>query len=103
MPSPRTTAHSARRRQGSGERHELVVLHGHVPEAPLPQGSRPPCLGEPRGPQDQDQLRTMEHVAACAPMVQILDIPVLQLVDQLADVMRFYDTLLPVPEQVIEV
>ena len=78
-----------------------VVLHGHDPEAPLPQGS--PCLGEPRGPQDQDQLRTMEQAAACAPMVQILDIPVPQLVDQLADVMRFFDTLQPVPEQAIEV
>ena len=41
-----------------------VVLHGHVPEAPLPQGSRPPCLGEPRGPQDQDQPRTVEQ-AVC--------------------------------------
>ena len=80
-----------------------VVLHGHVPEAPLPQGSRPSCLGEPRGPQDQDQLRTMEQAAAYAPMVQILDIPVPQLVDQLADVMRFFDTLQPVPEQAIEV
>ena len=36
-------------------------------------------------------------------MAQILDIPVPQLVDQLADVMRFFDTLLPVPEQAIKV
>ena len=45
----------------------------------------------------------MEQTAAHAPMVQILDIPVPQLVDQLADVMRFFDTLLPVPKQAIEV
>ena len=45
----------------------------------------------------------MEQAAAYAPMVQILDIPVPQLVDQLADVMCFCDTLQPVPEQAIEV
>ena len=45
----------------------------------------------------------MEQAAAYAPMVQILVIPVPQLVDQLADVMRFFDTLLPVPEQALEV
>ena len=45
----------------------------------------------------------MEQAAAYAPMVQILDIPVPQLEDQLADVMRFFDTLQPVPEQAIEV
>ena len=32
-----------------------------------------------------------------------LDIPVQQMVEQLADIMRFFDTLMPVPEQVIEV
>ena len=36
-------------------------------------------------------------------MVQILDAPVPQLVEQLPDVLRFFDLLLPVPEQVIEV
>ena len=45
----------------------------------------------------------MEQAAAYVPMVQILDIPVPQMVVQLADVMRFFDTLLPVPEQDIEV
>ena len=118
--------HSARRRQGREERHELYFtatfrrrLSPRVPGQQVagnrgprvgdllyeeePGGSRPPCLGEPRGPQDQNQLHTMEQAAAYAPMVQILDIPVPQLVDQLADVMRFFDTLLPVPEQAIEV
>ena len=45
----------------------------------------------------------MEQLADVVPMVQILDIPVPQMVEQLADIMRFFDTLLPVPEQVIEV
>ena len=67
------------------------------------RGSRPPCLGEPRGPQERDQPRTVEQVAVYAPMVQILDAPVPQLVEQLPDVLRFFDLLLPVPEQVIEV
>ena len=62
-----------------------------------------PCLGEPRGPQARIQQRTMEQLADVVPMVQILDFPVPQMVEQLPDVMRFFDFLLPVPEQVIEV
>ena len=65
------------------------------------RGSRPPCLGEPRGPQERDLPRTVEQIAV--PMVQILDALVTQMVEQLPDVMRFFDFLLPVPEQVIEV
>ena len=67
------------------------------------RGSRPPCLGEPRGPQERDLPRTVEQIVVHAPMVQILDAPVTQMVEQLPDVMRFFDFLLPVPEQVIEV
>ena len=99
-----STHHGAQRQKTARAGGEArVALHGRVPDAPLPQGSRPPCLGEPRGKQDQDQLRTMEQLADVVPMVQILDIPVPQMVDQLADVMRFFDTLQPVPEQAIEV
>ena len=54
-------------------------------------------------PQAQVQLRTTEHIADVVPMVQILDFPVPQMVEQLVDVLRFFDTLCPVPEQVIEV
>ena len=67
------------------------------------RGSRPPCLGEPRGPQERDQSRTVEQIAVYAPMVQILDAPVPQLVEQLPDILHFFGTLTPVPEQVIEV
>ena len=77
-----------------------VAFHDHVPEAPLPQGSRPPCLGEPRGPQDQDQLR---KAAAYAPMVQILDIPCRSWWNSWRTSCASFDTLLPFPEQVIEV
>ena len=48
----------------------------------------------------------MEHIVdfVCfAPVVQILDAPVPQTVDQLPDVLRFLDRLTTVPEQVIEV
>ena len=45
----------------------------------------------------------MEQLAVVVPMVQILDTPVPQMVEQLPDVLRFFATLLPVPEQVIEV
>ena len=48
----------------------------------------------------------MEHIVnlvCVAPMVQILDAPVPQMVEQLPDIMRFFDTLLPVPKQVIGV
>ena len=95
--------HSAQRQKMARAGGEArVALHGRVPDAPPPQGSRPPSLGEPR-PQDQHQLRTMQQTAAYAPVVQILDVPVPQMVVQLSDVMRFFDTLLPVPEQDIEV
>ena len=48
----------------------------------------------------------MEHVVdyvCSAPTVQILDAPVPQTVDKLHDVLRFFDRLITVPEQVIEV
>ena len=57
---------------------------------PPPQCSRPPCLGEPRGPQARIQQRTMEQLADVVPMVQILDTPVPQMVEQLLDVLRFF-------------
>ena len=48
----------------------------------------------------------MEHIVdlvRVAPMVQILDAPVPQTVEQVPDILRFFDTLMPDPEQVIEV
>ena len=38
-----------------------------------PGGSRPPCLGEPRGLQEKVQQCTVEQLADVVPMVQILD------------------------------
>ena len=67
------------------------------------RGSRPPCLGEPRGPQERDQLRTVEQIAVYAPVVQILDAPVAQMVEQLPNLVQFFDILRPDPEPVIAV
>ena len=66
-----------------------------------PGGGRPDLLLEPQGPQAGIQRHTMEHIADVVPMVQILDIPVSQGADQLVEVGRHLDFL--IPEQVIEV
>ena len=97
-------------------------VHGQVPEEPTPQaagteyssldvevvlaaGLRPGVLAEPRS-QERVLRHTVEHIVdlvRVVPVVQILDAPVLQMVDQLQDITRFFDKLLPDPEQVIEV
>ena len=66
-----------------------------------PGGGRPDLLLEPQGPQAGIQRHTMEHIADVVPMVQILDIPVSLGADQLVEVGRHLDFL--IPEQVIEV
>ena len=71
-----------------------------------PGGRRPASLAEPPRPQERVQRHTMEHITdlvRVAPMVQILDAPVPQTVEQLVDVLRFFNLLCPVSEQVIEV
>ena len=82
MPSRSTIPHEARTARAGGEAR--VALHGHVPEAPLPQG------------------RVLRHVVGHLP-VPALDVPVPQMVDQLPDVEHFFRALSPDPEQVIEV
>ena len=68
-------------------------------------GVRPRVLAEPR-PQERVQRHTMEHIAdlvCCAPLVQTLDAPVPPTVEQVQDVLQFFDRLSAVPEPVIEV
>ena len=48
---------------------------------------------QPHGPQDRILQRTVEQFVDLAPMVQILDAPVPQLVEQLADVLVRVDEL----------
>ena len=68
-------------------------------------GLRSGVLAEPR-PQERVQRHTMEHIVdfvCCAPLVQILDAPVPQTLEQLPDVLQFFGTLMTDPEQVVEV
>ena len=70
--------HTSRgQRMDRARRWERAALHGHVPE--------------------QDQI------VDTAPALPILDVPVPLMGEQLVDVLRFFDTLCPVAEQVIDV
>ena len=99
----------ARAREEEREVHYTAAVRTTVPppEPELfdlfeePGGGRPNLLLEPQGPQAGIQRHTMEHIADVVPMVQILDIPVLLGADQLVEVGRHLDFL--IPEQVIEV
>ena len=62
---------SLRRQRPPPPQPELFQLF----EEEEPGGSRPPCLGEPRGPQEKVQQCTVEQLADVVPMVQILDTP----------------------------
>ena len=83
LPSPRTIAHSARRRQGPGERHELHYTATFRKRL-------------------SSQGRVLRHVVAHL-SVPALDVPVPQMVDQLLDIEQFSRVLSPDPEQVVEV
>ena len=92
-------------RPEAGRRYEQPLLQPELFQLYEEElgGSRPPCLGEPRRPQDRDQLRTVGQTVGFAPMVQILDAPVAQMVEQVPNLTQFFDTLRPDPGQVIEV
>ena len=95
-------ANKAPRRQKSKAAGEAVFFELFDKDT---VGVRPEVLAEPRL-QERVQRHTMEHIVdfvCCAPMVQILDAPEPQTVEQLPDVLRFFDRLSTVPEQVIEV
>ena len=99
-----------------------VEAHGEVREEPTSQelgtrfydlddddsvpelgGLRPAPLGEPR-PQEWVQRHTVEQIIETFVPVQILDDPVPLMVDQLVEVLQFFDTLSPVvAKQVIDV
>ena len=66
-------------------------------------GGRPGVLKEPEPPNMVDRVlrRTVDQLADAAPVVQVLDTPVPQMVEQLLEVLRRLD--IEVPAQVIEV
>ena len=95
-------ANKAPRRQKSKAAGETVLFELFDEDT---AGMRPGVLAEPR-PQKRDQPRTVEQIVdyvCCAPLVQTLDAPVPQTVEQLPDVLRFLDRFATVPEQVIAV
>ena len=70
-----------------------------------PSSVRLPAWQRRRGRKLGVQRHTVEHIVdfVCfAPVVQILDAPVPQMVEELPDILRFFDTLTPDPEQVFE-
>ena len=101
----------SRARSGEWERG---VLHGQVPEHPTPQvagmdldevpatRSRPDRLAGVR-PHERVQLHPVDQIVDTAPALPILDVPVPLMGEQLVDVLRFFNTLCPVAEQVIDV
>ena len=66
----------------------------------LAAGGRPTGLVEPRGPQERVLRHTVEHIVDLSPFVQILDVPVQQVVDQLVDLMKHFDTQSPVEQDI---
>ena len=90
-------AHNAPRRPTAGTARgpELFQLFEDDPG-----GSRPPCLGKPRGP-GGGLRHTVDQMADICPFVQILDAPVPQMRNEVLDVFRLLDTVLP--EQVMDV
>ena len=60
-----------------------------------PQGCGRPVWSSRRGPQERVPRHTVEQMADIAPMVQILDAPVPQLVDKLEDVLKIVDLFVP--------
>ena len=95
------------------------AVHGQVPEALLHQepgtqhftlddddsvlelgGSRPDRIATLSGPQERVLRRTVEQIVDAVPLVPLLDDPVPQTVKQQVDVLRFFNTLCPVSEQV---
>ena len=100
MPGPgrrgREEHDALRRQRPPSPQPELFQLYEEEPG-----GSRPPCLGEPRGPQEKVQQCTVEQIADVVPMVQILDTAGLLGRHQVVEVLRMLDV--PVIEQVIAV
>ena len=96
---------SSTTRPRSGASHPQAAGAGYffldfedVPAA----GSRPDRLAGVR-PQERVLRRTVQQIVDPVPSLPTLVDPAPQMVEQLLDIMHFFDTLTPDPEQVIEV
>ena len=74
-----------------------------VDDVPAAGGSWPDRLLDVSGPQERVLRRTVEQIVEPVRGVPVLDALVSQMVDQAAEVVRFFVSLLVVAEQVIEV
>ena len=74
-----------------------------VDDVPAAGGSRSDRLLDVSGPQERVLRRTVEQNVEPVRGVPVLDAPVPQMVDQAAEVVRFFVSLPVVAEQVIEV
>ena len=95
----RALHHSAQRVEVPREVEEQVLHAGPRAQKTPPPGMRPASLAEPQGPQERFLQRTVEEFVDLAPMVQILDAPVPQVVEQLADVLVRVDELVKKQEE----
>ena len=77
---------------------ELFSLHEEEPG-----GSLPDRIATLSAPQERDLRRTEQQIVDAVPLVPFLDDLAPQMVEQLPDVLQFFDALMPVPEQVFEV
>ena len=68
-----------------------------------PGGTGPDRLSTLSGPQERVLRRTVLQIVDAVPSLPTLDDPAPQMVEQFPDIMHFFDTLVPDPEQVIEV
>ena len=73
---------------------------GDVDEVPA-TGSRPDRLAGVR-PQERVQQHPVDQIVDTAPALPILVVPVPLMVEQLVDVLRFFNTLCPVPKISLE-
>ena len=109
------THHSAQRQKTARAAGEVrVEPQGEVPEELLsqselfelfgkePGGARPDRLAGVR-PQDPVQRHTVEQIDDSAPDVSSFDVPEPLMVEQPVDVLQFFDALVPVAEQIIDV
>ena len=67
------------------------------------EGDRPDRIATLSGPHERVQRRTVGQIVDAVSLVPLLDDPVPQTVEQLPDVLRFFDRFATVPEQVIAV
>ena len=67
------------------------------------EGARPDRIATLSGPHERVQRRTVGQIVDAVSLVPLLDDPVPQTVEQLPDVLRFFDRFATVPEQVIAV